>query len=164
MVTLSQAPSRHERYHSKLVAYATEGSHGVPSRKSCYALNSELVMFRAKLIVVAIALLFAQLECVAACAGQLCSGDFSHSESLPPCHRHHGHSHDQSPVSCAHPVVGALAAAPDTLQLDAPAVLLLSPEAAISGGSPAETRTTALNSSGFSPPRFTGLSCVVLRI
>jgi uncharacterized membrane protein len=107
--------------------------------------------------------LFAQLQCVAACAAQLCTG-VSHSESLPPCHRHHDHSHDQAPVSCAHQVVRARAATPQTLQLDAPIVSLLSPGTTISGGSPTDTRTTALNFSSFSPPGFTGLSCVVLRI
>jgi hypothetical protein len=124
----------------------------------------EICMSRAsQIVLVAMALLFGQLQCVAACASQLCGRDFK-TEQAPPCHRHHDHSHDQTPGSCTHQPIVLPAASPHTLQLDAPILSALSVVATMSSALPADTWARALGLSAFSPPELKTLSSTVLRI
>jgi hypothetical protein len=75
----------------------------------------------AKLIVlVAVAVLFAQLQCAAACAEQLCVADFSGSAFVTPCHRHPDHSHGQTPAPCARGIIDVPATSPQTPHAEAP--------------------------------------------
>src|SRR5580693_2014967 len=87
---------------------------------------------------VAIALLLAQLQCVAACASQFC-GDGFKTEQVPPCHRHHDHSHDQTSGPCAQQITVPTATAPQTLHADAPILSVLSVVATMSSALPADT-------------------------
>jgi hypothetical protein len=110
---------------------------------------------------VAIALLFAQLQCVAACASQFCGGDFK-TDQVPPCHRHHDRSHDQVPGSCVQQIT--VPTAPHTLQADAPILSVLSVATTMSPALPAGTRTAALDLSAFSPSELKSPSSIVLRV
>jgi hypothetical protein len=110
-----------------------------------------------QIVLVAIALLFAQIQCIAACASQFCDGDFK-TEQVPPCHRHHDYSHDQAPSSCVQQITVPTATAPHTLQADAPIL------SALDVATTAGTRTSVLDLSEFSPPELKSLSSFVLRI
>ena len=128
----------------------------------CFKL--EIGMSRAsQIIFVTLALLFAQLQCVAACASQSCGGDFK-TEQAPPCHRHHDHSHDHTPGSCTHQPIVSLVTSPHTLQPEAPNSSVLSVIATMSLPLPAESRTPEFGLSATSPPKLKSLSPTVLRI
>ena len=128
----------------------------------CFRL--EVGMSRASQIVfVTMALLFAQLQCVAACASQLCGGDFK-TEQAPPCHRHHDHSHDQTPGSCTRQPIVSPATSPHTLQADAPILSVLCVIATMSVPLPADSRTPEFGLSATSPPKLKSPSSTVLRI
>jgi hypothetical protein len=119
-------------------------------------------MLRPKVIViVAIALLFLQLPCVAACANHLCEDVVS--ASIPPCHRHHNHSQDRH-SSCVHQTMVSTAAADHVLHTEFELPSVVAPCATCS--------TTVLLGRWFrgldlfvaSPPHLESLSSVVLRI
>jgi len=114
------------------------------------------------IVFAAMALLFAQLQCAAACAGHLCSADPAKSDSVPPCHRHHG-SHNPAPASCPHQTLVAAAPALPMLPAGMP-VSSVSLAAAAALILPIDARASALDFSAFSPPGFESLSSVVLRI
>jgi len=122
-------------------------------------------MFRAPHIVfVAMALLFAQLQCAAACASQLCGADLAKTEQGPPCHRHHEHSHDRIPGSCTNRIIVSPATSPQTLQPGAPILSALGVVATMPLALPPGTPAKALDLAAFSPPKVKGLSSIVLRI
>jgi hypothetical protein len=124
----------------------------------------EVGMSRASQIVfVAMALLFAESQCVTACASQLCRGDFK-TEQAPPCHRHHDHSHDRTPGSCAHQPIVSAVTSPHTLQPDAPILSVLGVVATLSSALPANSQTPEFGLSVSSPPKLKSLSSTVLRI
>jgi hypothetical protein len=105
-------------------------------------------MLRAKIIVVAaMALLFAQLQCSATCTTQAGNGP-----SVPPCHRHY---HPQAPC---HEDVGITAASPQVapvaVMVDRVAVAAETLGSDFIGHRPADS----------SPPGFARLSFLVLRI
>jgi hypothetical protein len=116
----------------------------------------------AKLIVtVAAAILFAQVQCVAACAADACA---SRTASVPPCHKHHDHSHDQTPASCSFHLIITPAMQPHAPQLDIPAPSVLGLAATISLVLPVNTESWALDLSEPPPPGITSISSTVLRI
>jgi hypothetical protein len=57
------------------------------------------------IIVLAMAILFAQLQCVAGCAGEPCHDDRSQTDSVPPCHQHHDHTHGHGSGPCTQHVL-----------------------------------------------------------
>jgi hypothetical protein len=117
-------------------------------------------MFNAKLIVmVALALLFIQLECAAACAAQVCSVDSGKTQSAPPCHPQRDGS-----SSCPNQIASTAATAPRISQVDIPNFPVVSLAAPVSAVIPARSRTYIPNSSASSPPQFQNLSSVILRI
>jgi len=114
-------------------------------------------MARAKLIiVVAVAIVLAQLQCVAACAAV--SG--SAPQSAPPCHKHH----NQSSGSCAHQIIVTPSLPPDSPQLETPMLPFIAAAPAVSWGIPSLVRISARDSSEFSPPECGKDSSAVLRI
>jgi hypothetical protein len=116
----------------------------------------------AKLIVtVAAAILFAQVQCVAACAADACA---SRTASVPPCHKHHDHSHDQTPASCSFHLIITPAMQPHAPQLDVPTPSVLGLAAMISLVLPVDTQSWALNLLDPSPPGTASISSTVLRI
>jgi hypothetical protein len=121
-----------------------------------------IVMPPAKLIVaVAAAILFAQVQCAAACAADACA---SRTTSVPPCHKHHDHSHDQNPASCSFHLIITPAMQPHAPQLDIPAPSVLGLAATISLVLPVDTQSWALALSEPSPPGIPGISSTVLRV
>jgi hypothetical protein len=115
-----------------------------------------------KLIVaVAAAILFAQIQCVAACAADLCSG---RTASVPPCHQHHDHSHKQAPGSCSFHLVVTPATPPDAPQLDVPAPLVFSLGTTISPVLAVATQSSLLDLAEPSPPSIINISSTILRI
>ncbi|HEY6344734.1 MAG TPA: hypothetical protein VIY49_24830 [Bryobacteraceae bacterium] len=128
----------------------------------CYSEARVQGVVRAALV--AIVVVVAQVQCVAACAGDAC-GDAAKRESMPPCHRHHNHSNDQDSASCAHQTLSAPAIQQQAVHVESPAYVALG--AAASGTSAVIARDTwgnTANPSNFSPPGTPGLSSVVLRI
>jgi hypothetical protein len=119
-------------------------------------------------IVLAMALVFGQLQCAAGCTLSAC--DLTQlsqagSRNAPPCHRHHTDSSKNNPAtSCSHGFVIASVAGFPAAQapLAAPLVAILSvqpetnPRALISGNESAVSIT--------SPPGSGGPSSLVLRI
>jgi hypothetical protein len=118
--------------------------------------------------VLAMALVFGQLQCVAWCtasASDLTQLNEAGSHNVPPCHRHQSDSSKSNPVSpCSHGAVTAKVAGFSTAQapLAAPLVAILSvlpvadARALISGNESAVLIT--------SPPDSGGPSSLVLRI
>ena len=83
-------------------------------------------MFRAKLIIlIAATMVFAQFQCALACAGNLCTPEFAKSQPVPPCHRHHDHSHDRGPASCGYQLTSPPATSVQMLQMRAPIMPVL---------------------------------------
>ena len=123
-------------------------------------------MAPAKLIVtVAAVVLFAQLQCVAACAADLCGANLSRTESVPPCHKHHNHSHDQAPASCSFHLTVTQATSPHTPQLDEPVLSALGLAATASAILPLAGDSWVADLSDPSPPGMTALqSSTVLRV
>ena len=123
-------------------------------------------MFRAKLIMfAAMALLFAQLQCAAACNTRLCDSSFGKRQSVPPCHRHHHHpNHDQVPGPCAHQIIGVPAGSHQILPVKSPTFGVLSLTETVSASVPAGAGTNVHRLTDPSPPGFESLSSVVLRI
>lgn len=123
-------------------------------------------MFRAKLIVViAVAVVFAQLQCVAACTADLCGADLGQTESVPPCHKHHDHSHDQAPSSCSFHLIVAQATAPDAPQSDIPVLSVHGLAATVSAILRIDGDSWIASLSDPSPPGTTALlSSTVLRV
>jgi hypothetical protein len=122
-------------------------------------------MPRVKLIMLAaMAILFAQIQCVAACVGQLCSADFAKTESVPPCHRHHNHSHDQTPGSCTDHFIVSRTTSPQAAQVDTSAFSVLGVGTMMPAALLADARASALDFSTFSPPEFQKLPATVFRI
>jgi hypothetical protein len=119
-------------------------------------------------IVLAMALVFGQLQCAAWCTANTCgftelSG--AGSQNVPPCHRHHGDSSKHSPAApCSHGPAIASAADFSAAQapVAAPLVAILSiqleanPRFPIAGNEPAVLTS--------SPPGSGGPSSIVLRI
>jgi len=117
-------------------------------------------MFRAGLTLFAAALLlFAQAQCAAACASKLCP-DLS-KNSVPPCHRHHGNSHD--PASCDHQVLDAPATSPHAAQVELPSLSVVGVAAIPPAVSPNQAAAAAWYPSNLSPPA-AGNPSPVLRI
>lgn len=123
-------------------------------------------MPRAKLIVfAAMALLFVQLQCTAACATQLCKADFGQSENLPPCHRHHDSpSHDQPPGSCVHQIIVVTTPSQQLSQMELPQFSVMNAAEPVSAVVLADSRTIGHRHTTPSPPGLESLSAVVLRI
>lgn len=123
-------------------------------------------MSRTKLIVlVAMALLFAQLQCTAACATQLCKSDSNNSESLPPCHRHHhSPSHDQTSGSCVHQIVVVPTPSQQLLQMEMPPFPVMNAGKTVFADFLADSGANAQSHLAPSPPGFESISSVVLRI
>jgi hypothetical protein len=121
-------------------------------------------MHPAKLVVaVAAAILFAQTQCVAACAAQLCPAD-SATQPTPPCHPHHDRSHDQTHSSCSFQLIVPQASLPHALHLDAPVLSVLGPVPPIAVVIPADTHARVLSLSDSSPPGSNRFSIAILRI
>jgi hypothetical protein len=83
-------------------------------------------MLRAKLIVVAMTLIFAQVHCALACAGLFCDAN-STRESTPPCHRHHSQSNHKDAESCTREAIVQLKGSTQALQLEISASLVPHP-------------------------------------
>ena len=119
-------------------------------------------------VMLAIALVFGQLQCAAWCTINTCGlsePNRSSSESVPPCHRQHSDSDKHSPDGpCSHGVVVAAAvdssAAQGQIPVFAVATLPIEPEA--------NSRTLILGNAfaapTSSPPGSDGPSSLVLRI
>ena len=123
-------------------------------------------MLRAQAVIfAAMALLTAQLPCLAACAGDLCR-EVS-SASIPPCHRHRQHPDDRG-SNCTRQVLAA-AGIPEQA-VHAKSQLATVTDAAVSKGPvrpmpvapEARGRATAVFAA--SPPGMISLSSVVLLI
>jgi hypothetical protein len=128
------------------------------------------MMTRKLVIILAMALVFGQLQCAAGCTLSAC--DLTQlsqagSHNVPPCHRHHHHtdsSKNNPASSCSHGFVIASVAGFSTVQahVAAPLVAILSvqpemnPRALISGNESAVLIT--------SPPGSGSPSSLVLRI
>jgi hypothetical protein len=129
---------------------------------SWYAFERRIAMPSAKLIVaVAAAILVAQVQCVAACAADAC---VSQTASVPPCHKHHDHSHDQTPASCSFNHIITPAMQPHASLLDLPAPSVLGLAATMSLVLPVDIQTWALDLLVPLPPGSPGISSAVLRI
>ena len=127
-------------------------------------LQAGIGMLRAKFVVlVAIALLFAQLQCAAACAAHLCGADSDKRSSLPPCHRHHAPSRDRTPDSCPHQTA-APAVSTEALHVEIRPVPAPGLPATISAALPADRWSSELAVSVFFPPGLRDLSSTLLRI
>src|SRR5579883_2017935 len=121
-------------------------------------------MLRSPLVVLAaVTLLLAQVECAAACTSELCTSPARASQSAPPCHRHHGQSQSGTPDQCPHSPILTAAAFPQVSQAD------WRPPVAV--GPSAPTETPAIGAAGVempdlaaSPPGIRSLAPVVLRI
>jgi hypothetical protein len=119
-------------------------------------------MLRVKLVVfVAMALPLAQLPCMAACASHMC--DTVSSASLPPCHRHHNHSHDRNP-NCLHQAMVSSAISNQALHAELQPFSVGSRAAAPATPVPPETWFREVSFSAASPPHKQSLSSVLLRI
>ncbi len=119
-------------------------------------------MPRAKLIVlVAMSLLLAQLQCVAACTNDLCDG--TSSASLPPCHRHHSHSKGSSP-NCLYQTMVSSVMSDRALPIELQPFSGGTPAVAAATPAPVEASFRALPFFVGSPPCLYSLSSVVLRI
>jgi len=134
-------------------------------KKPCYA-SGRIGMLRAQAVLfAAVALLTAQIPCLAACAGDLCS-EIS-SASIPPCHRHRQHP-DNRGSNCARQ--GVTTAAIPEQAVHAKSQLASVASAPVTNGpvrpSPVapEMRGGASALSAASPPGMISLSSVVLRI
>ncbi len=122
-----------------------------------------IAMLRAKLVVfAAIALVFAQVQCAAACVDQVCGSNAASSNSTPPCHRHHHPSHHMTD-SCTREITFALSSI-QTLPAQHPFfAALVAPMPAlpvIADGRP----NGAFDFLILSPPGIISLTSVVLRI
>ncbi|HTW65751.1 MAG TPA: hypothetical protein VME17_14085 [Bryobacteraceae bacterium] len=116
----------------------------------------------AKLIVaVAAAILFAQIQCVAACAADACGGG---TASIPPCHEQHDHSPGQTPAPCSLRLITTPATSLQAPHLDAPSFPPLGLIATISLVLPAYTQSEPLDFSDPSPPGAVRISSTILRI
>ncbi len=121
-------------------------------------------MLRVKLgILVALASLFAQVQCAAECATRLCGADSAPTSSVPPCHRHHGHSHDQIPDSCPHQAI-RLAVSTQMQHVEISLVSVPGLPATASTVLPASLWHRELVFSAFSPPGVRVLFSTVRRI
>ena len=113
---------------------------------------------------IAIILVVAQLQCVAACVGGACA-DAAKRESMPPCHRHQNQSSDQGAAPCVQQTLSTAAMPQQVMQV---AFLPhLASAAAVSGtsaGVVGDTWGNPVYLSNFSPPGTQGLPAVVLRI
>jgi hypothetical protein len=125
----------------------------------CYSEAKVQGVVRAALI--AIVVVFAQVQCVAACTDGACA-DAAKRESMPPCHRHHSHSNDRDSSSCVNQTLSAAGIPQQAVHVEFPASV-----APVSGTSTGIDRDTWGNPpypSNSSPPGTAGLSSVVLRI
>lgn len=119
----------------------------------------------AKLIVaVAAVMLFAQIQCIAACAADVCGARFGQTESVPPCHKHHDHSHDQAPRSCSLRIVITSATSQHAPQLEMPVLSVLGPVPTVSSVLRADAQWWVLVVSDASPPGIPRNSSAILRI
>lgn len=119
-------------------------------------------MLRAKLmVIVAMALLFVQLPCVAACASHFCEDVLS--ASVTPCHRHHNHSQDPH-SGCVHQTMVSTATSDRAFQIEFELPPLAAPCATYSAAVLPVGRCRGLDFSVASPPHLESLSSVVLRI
>jgi hypothetical protein len=116
-----------------------------------------------RVALIAIVVVFVQVQCVAACAGDACTGA-AKRESTPPCHRHHNHSNDQDPALCGHQTLSAPAIPQQAVHVEFPAFVALGAAGSTFAVILTETWGHPLYASNFSPPGIAGLSSVVLRI
>lgn len=122
-------------------------------------------MAPAKLIVaVAAVMLIVQVQCTAACAAELCGAKRSQTESVPPCHKHHDHSHDQAPASCSFRLVVSSATAPPAPQWEIPVPAVLGLVATVLTVPPGAAPSWSLDVSVTSPPGIPRNSSAILRI
>ena len=80
-------------------------------------------MKHARLIIaIVFAVVCAQFQCLAVCAGGSCRPE-SGTRSLPPCHHApvHDRSHERTPASCAHVTVPSITA-PQAVHYDEPSL------------------------------------------
>ncbi len=123
-------------------------------------------MPRMKLVLaLAAGVLFAQLQCVAACTADLCDPDLGQTQPVPPCHKHHDESHDHAPSSCSFHLIVAQATSPDASQLDIPVLSMLGAVTTVSPILPIAGDSWMTTFSDPSPPGITALlSSTVLRV
>jgi hypothetical protein len=105
------------------------------------------------LVWVAVALVFAKVQCAASCAALACESD----KSLPPCHQHHDGS---KPAVCSHDAVVTRASVAQATQA-VPAGELV---AVTVFQTPLQERSAFGGADSTSPPGTARLSSVVLRI
>jgi hypothetical protein len=119
-------------------------------------------------VMLAIALVFGQLQCAAWCTINTCGlsklNHFS-SENVPPCHRHHSDSDKHSPDGpCSHRVVVAAVVDSSAIQSQMPVLVV----ATLAVEPNANSRTLILGNAFAAltspPPGSDGLSSLVLRI
>lgn len=122
-------------------------------------------MFRAKLIAfIAVAILFTQLQCVAACTNALCGFDFGKTQSVPPCHRHHDHSHDRVPSTCWHQAINPPAIPPQSIDVHVPILSIAAVTSDLASATAPQALAALLKFSVSSPPEYIGPPLTVLRI
>ncbi len=121
-------------------------------------------MLSAKLVVLlAVASLFAQLHCATACAANSCGTDSANTSSVPPCHRHHDHSHERNPDSCPHQFVAPVASV-QGLHIEMPLASVPGLPAAMSAVRLADMWSSDPAFAASSPPGLRDLSSTLLRI
>jgi hypothetical protein len=123
-------------------------------------------MGRGKLIViVASALLFAQLQCASACATPLCNNDVGNQENVPPCHRHrHSPAQDKTPGSCPQHIVVVAELSQHAPAIEMPVFSVANLAETVSTGALRDSRTSARDGSVPLPPGLHAISSTVLRI
>ena len=127
-------------------------------------------MFRAKLIVlIAVTMVFAQLQCAAACAGNRCGPEFAKSQSVPPCHRHRDHSQDRSPASCGYQLTSPPATTLQVLEVRALVMVALDSVDKLANVAAIDVQANRhIESAAFSPPesphKTSSVTSSVLRI
>jgi hypothetical protein len=120
--------------------------------------------------IAAIVLMFTQVHCLAACAGDLCADIAKNaavpkSAAVPPCHRHHDHSNDPAPESCAHQTLSAPATVEHAVHLESPNLIALDAAANYAiAALPTDAWAGQPLLADISPPGEANISFAVLRI
>ena len=114
-------------------------------------------MFRARLILfIGIAILLAQLQCLALCAGDVCGADLAKMHPVPPCHHHRDQPQDRGPGTCWHPATPP-AASPASAAIHPPATPAVGVTADSAAAPNAGALAAYLELSAFSPPGMVGV-------
>ena len=122
-------------------------------------------MFRAKLIAfIAFTMVFAQLQCVARCAGSWCSENVAKTQSVPPCHRHDNPSQDQTSAMCGYQVSNLPATLANLVQNRAQSLSAQSALPSLAGLVLGSAWANEPHRSAYSPPAYVPSPSNVLRI